>query len=151
MTEERGTYLPLTWNRDTGELGVHLPEEQKDKTWEDFFESGAAEELAREAWDEMDKQPPKLAHPTYLVETLITYRMRYVVSCKSEEHAMDTVAMEEAPEFSQLCLGEQVIGARRIEHDELLTMCDAENDYAKTWTTEHKYKTFVHEVDYSKE
>jgi hypothetical protein len=29
-------------------------------------------------------------------------------------------------------------------------MCDAENDYAKSWTTEHKYKTFVHEVDYSK-
>ena len=137
---ERGTYLPLTWNRDTGELGVHLPEEEAINA---LLEQAAMDTL-------QDIYPPKLAHPTYLVETLITYRMRYVVSCKSEEHAEDTVTMEEAPEFSQKCLGETIIGSRRVEHDEILAMCDADNDYCKSWTTEHKYKTFVHEVDYSK-
>jgi hypothetical protein len=149
MSEDRGTYLPLTWNRDTGELGVHLPEE-KAKTWEDFFESGAAEELAREVWDEADKQPPKLAHPTYLVETTVTYRMRYVVACKNEEHAMDTVVMEEAKEFSQEYLGEQIISARPIKHDEIIALCDKDNDYCKDWDIETKYRNFVTEVDYSK-
>lgn len=132
MTTERGTYLPLTWNRDTGELGVHLPQDNKT--------SG----------DMLDKQPPKLAYPSYLVETTVTYRMRYVVSCQSEEHAMDTVVMEEAKEFSQHYLGEQIISARPINHDEIIAMCDEDNDYCKSWDAELKYKNFVTVVDYDK-
>lgn len=127
---DRGTYLPLTWNRDTGELGVHLPEEEQ-------HQAPVAEH-------------PVLEHPTYLVEALVTYRMRYVVSCKSAEHAMDTVVMEQAKEFSQECLGEQIISAREIMHDEIIKLCDEDNDYCSTWDVDTKYRNFVSIVDYEK-
>lgn len=140
MTTERGTYLPLTWNRDTGELGVHLPESE---SVDAFVEQAAMDVL-------QDIQPPKLAYPTYLVETTVTYRMRYVVSCVNEEHAMDTVVMEEAKEFSQEYLGEQIISARPIKHDEIIALCDKDNDYCKSWDVATKYRNFVTEVDYSK-
>ena len=97
-----------------------------------------------------DKQPPKLAYPMFIVEAVSTFRMRYVVSCENAEHAMDTVTMNEAAEFSQQHLGEQIISARRIEHDEFIELCDADNDYLKDWDVETKYKNFVHEVDYNK-
>ena len=144
---ERGTYLPLTWNRDTGELGVHLPEEA---AVDAFCEAAAAESWPFPKGEDTDVQPPKLAHPMYIVETVSTFRMRYVVSCKSAEHAMDTVTMNEAPEMSQLHIGEQIISAREIDHHEFLKIHDADNDYLQSWDVATKYKNFVHEVDYSK-
>jgi hypothetical protein len=143
--DERGTYLPLTWNRETGELGVHLPEQ------EDFDGHAGMGSTLDDYPELMDKQPPKLAHPMYMVEAICTYRMRYVVSCKNAEHAMDTVTMEEAKEFSQLHLGEQIIGAREIGHDEMIDICDADNDYGSSWPVELKYKNFVTVVDYNKD
>ena len=131
---ERGTYLPLTWNRDTGELGVHLPEEQATENW---------------PFPKSEDVTPKLAHPLYIVETVSTFRMRYVVSCKSAEHAMDTVVMNEAPEMSQLHIGEQIISAREISPAEFLEIHDADNDYLASWDVDTKYKNFVHEVDYA--
>ena len=80
----------------------------------------------------------------------MTYRMRYVVACKNAEHAMDTVTMEEAKEFSQQCLGEQIISARAIKHDEIIALCDEDNDYCKSWDVATKYRNFVTEVDYNK-
>lgn len=100
---------------------------------------------------EPESETPKLAHPMYIVETVSTFRMRYVVSCLSAEHAMDTVTMNEAPEMSQLHLGEQIISARKISHDEFIRIHDEDNDYLQSWDIATKYKNFVHEVDYSKE
>lgn len=60
--------------------------------------------------------------PLFVVETIQTFRHRYVVECKSLEHAYDTVSMEEAPEFSQMHLGEQIITGREITRDEFLHM-----------------------------
>jgi hypothetical protein len=133
---ERGTYLPLTWNRDTGELGVHLPEELPVELCETT---------------ESEDQTPKLAHPLYIVETVSTFRMRYVVSCKSAEHAQDTVTMNEASEMSQQHLGEQIVSTREISQAEFLKIHDADNDYLQSWDTATKYKNSVHVVDYSKE
>ena len=56
--------------------------------------------------------------PLYVVETISTFRNRYVIDCKSLEHAYDTVAMEEADEFSQMYLGEQVVTGREITREE---------------------------------
>ena len=124
---DRGIYLPLTWNPDTNQLGVIMPETEM-----------------------TDKQAPKLAHPTFLVECVSTFRMRYVVSCKSAEHAMDTITMNEAAEFSQEHLGEQIVSARQVEHAEIIALCDQDNDYCAEWDDATKYKNFVHVVDYSK-
>lgn len=56
--------------------------------------------------------------PLFVVETIQTFRHRYVVECKSLDHAYDTVSMEEAQEFSQMHLGEQIVTGREITRDE---------------------------------
>lgn len=67
--------------------------------------------------------------PLYVVDTLVTYRMRYVVEAKELEHAYDEVVMNQsgAPEdffeeVSQRHLGETIIDGREISKDEFDTM-----------------------------
>jgi hypothetical protein len=79
-----------------------------------------------------------------LVECVSTFRTRYMVEVPkgSSEWAMDTVVMEEAKEFSQEHLGEQIVSHRVVSKKEALTMCDQDNDYTKDWDKEQKMKTF---------
>lgn len=66
----------------------------------------------------------------YLVETIVTYRMRYVIEAKELSHAFDEVTMIDSGntddcfnEFSQKCIGESIIDGRKItkkEFDQLL-------------------------------
>lgn len=63
--------------------------------------------------------------PLYVVETIQTFRHRYVIDCKSLEHAYDTVSMEEADEFSQMSLGEQIVTGREITRQEFHNMNNA--------------------------
>ncbi len=89
--------------------------------------------------------------PKYFVTTISQFRMNYVVDCKSEEHALDTVVMEEVEhEFSQLHLGETIVSSREISDKEYLELFDKENEYMKTWTEEEKFQ-FVHKVQYPEE
>ena len=85
--------------------------------------------------------------PKYLVETISMFRIRYVVDCKSAEHAKDTVTMNEVEEFSQLHIDEMITSARVIDDAEYLRTFDEDNDYLKEWSEEQKFK-YVHEVDY---
>lgn len=52
--------------------------------------------------------------PLFVVETIQTFRHKYVIECNEAEHAADTVVMNEADEFSQMFLGEQIITTREI-------------------------------------
>ena len=60
--------------------------------------------------------------PLFVVETISTFRHKYVIDCESLEHAFDTVTMEEAAEFSQMHLGEQIITGREITQKEFKNM-----------------------------
>ncbi len=75
-----------------------------------------------------------------LVETVSMFRMRYMVEAPDAhpEYAMDTVTMNEAKEFSQEHLGETIISHRVVSEEEALQICDQDNDYLKSWTTEQK-------------
>ena len=84
-----------------------------------------------------------------LVETLISYRMRYMVEAPADhpEYALDTVTCEEAKEFSQECIGEQILSHRVVTEEEALALCDVDNNYVtgiygKPWTTEQKKNSF---------
>lgn len=91
------------------------------------------------------------AEPTQLilVEAIQQYRMRYVVEVPvgKREWAEDTVAMDEALEFSQLSLGETIISSRVITKLEALMLCDEDNGYCHSWSDEKKYATFITKVD----
>lgn len=57
-----------------------------------------------------------------MVECIQTFRTRYVVEAPKDhpEYALDTVAMQEAPEFSQEYLGETIVSHRIVSEQEAL-------------------------------
>lgn len=81
-----------------------------------------------------------------LVETVDSFRMRYVVALPrgaNKDWALDTVVMDEAKEFSQQYIGEQIISHRGISKEELLSLIEEDNDYAASWPEEKKIEVFV--------
>ena len=95
-----------------------------------------------------------------LVDAISQFRMRYVIEvpdndgeypCTAESWAMDTVTMQEAKEFSQEWLGETIVSAHEIANEKIITLCDVDNDYCKSWDTEQKMKVFVTEIGYKNE
>lgn len=83
-----------------------------------------------------------------LVECISMFRERYVVEVPKDhtEWALDTVVMQEAKEFSQEHIGENIISHRVMSKKEVLALCDIDNDYAKRWSDEYKFETFVTKV-----
>jgi hypothetical protein len=79
-----------------------------------------------------------------LVETVSMFRERYMVEAPATnpEYALDDVTCEDAKEFSQLHLGETIVSHRVVTEAEALALCDVDNDYGRTWSDEHKIKTF---------
>lgn len=79
-----------------------------------------------------------------LVETVSVFRMRYLVEVPSGEidYALDTVVMNEAKEFSQKFIDENIVSHRVVSKKEALSLCDVDNSYVKNWSADHKIKTF---------
>jgi len=88
--------------------------------------------------------------PKYLVEAVSMFRMRYVVDCKNPTDAKDTVSMNEANEFSQAHIDENIISCREISDDEISTMFFDDNPHLRSWVP-GKALEFVHKVDYGTE
>ena len=79
-----------------------------------------------------------------LVECVSTFRMRYMVEVPKgkAEWALDTVTMNEAKEFSQVHIGEQIVSHRVVSKEEALALSDTDNAYGSTWPEELKVKNF---------
>ena len=80
-----------------------------------------------------------------IVECVSTFRMRYVVEVPAgkTEWALDTVTMNEAEEFSQVHIGEQIMSHRVVTKEEVIALSDIDNEYTKSWTDEKKIEVFV--------
>jgi len=93
--------------------------------------------------------------PLFVVETISTFRHKYVIECEQLEHAFDTVTMEEAAEFSQMHLGEQIVTGREISRKEFNSMNKALEAYGDG--TKYRPETgspwmnekMIHKVDYA--
>lgn len=79
-----------------------------------------------------------------LVECVSTFRQRYMVEVPKDKAvwALDTVTMNEAKEFSQEHLGEQIVSHRVVTKEEALKLCDTDNSYCSSWDDETKLKNF---------
>jgi hypothetical protein len=86
-----------------------------------------------------------------LVECVSTFRERYMVEVPvgidkygkdKVEWALDTVTMQEAKEFSQEHIGEQIVSHRVVTKKEALALCDKDNEYGSSWDEETKIKNF---------
>lgn len=86
----------------------------------------------------------KMEKELVLVECVSTFRMRYVVEVPAgkKEWAMDTVVMQEAEEFSQEHIGEQIVSHRVIDENEYMRLFAEDNAYLKSWDDEQK-KGFI--------
>ena len=88
-----------------------------------------------------------------LVEAVHTFRMRYMVEVPSEhpEYALDTVTMDEAKEFSQEFIGQQIMSHRVISEEDALKLCDVDNYYCAKWDNQKKIETFFTEEGFKRE
>lgn len=86
-----------------------------------------------------------------LVDCVSTFRNRYMVEVPvgvdnygkdKTLWALDAVTMQEAKEFSQEYLGEQIVSHRVVTYDEALALSDKDNDYTVSWDNYTKVKTF---------
>ena len=94
----------------------------------------------------------------FIVDTISTFRHRYVVEAMSLEHAMDEVTMIDSGNtkdcfepFSQTHLGEQIIDGRKISEDKFLKMNEAlrnpfdKREIGNPWMGEK----MIRRIDYS--
>jgi hypothetical protein len=86
-----------------------------------------------------------------LVDCISTFRTRYMVEVPvgidgygndKTDWALDTVTCNDAKEFSQQHLGEQIVSHRAVTKEEALLLCDKDNSYAAEWGEESKVKNF---------
>jgi hypothetical protein len=101
------------------------------------------------SWSMSKKPTTKIV----LVDTLVSYRMRYAVELAEdspESWALDTVTMEQAAEFSQECLGEQIVSHRVITEAEFLQQFDKDNSYLAGWTAEKKFDSALTRLEITK-
>lgn len=95
--------------------------------------------------------------PLFVVETIQTFRHKYVIECKELEHAFDTVVCNEASEFSQMYLGEQIITGREITKKAYDSMINSLKDEGYGDGTRHQPESgspwlgdeLIHRVDYN--
>ena len=98
------------------------------------------------SWTMTKKEPTKIV----MVDTVLTYRMRYAVEIPAAapvEQALRKVCESSAAEFSQEYLGEQISSYRRVSKEEFLEQFDADNDYLAAWTNEQKFNAGLTKLD----
>lgn len=141
MTEKR--YTVTLEEDENGELILPLPDElMKEVNWNTgdtlkFSDNGDGTFSMTKV-----EQDTKLV----MVEAISSFRMRYVIEVpkdKPTEWALDTVSMEEAMEFSQVHVGENILSHRVITKEEFLRMFDEDNGYLKTWDDDKKLNQFT--------
>ena len=79
-----------------------------------------------------------------LVECVSTFHRRYMVETPKDKDlwALDTVTMNQAKEFSQKHIGEQIITHRVVSEKTALELCDQDNLYAQAWSRPKKLEVF---------
>lgn len=75
----------------------------------------------------------------YLVETISMFRIRYVVEAAEVDHAADTVVMEEAEEFGQHHVAENIINVREVTDDEIPKLFFEDHPYLESWGPEKAF------------
>lgn len=133
--------LPVNFDEQTEDYFIQLPEDLLEETgWK------TGDTLK---WEEKDDgtitlSKKETAKSWVLVETVSTFRMRYMVEVPEgkADWALDTVVMEEAKEFSQDHIGENILSHRVVSEEEAIALCDQDNKYCVDWSKEKKMGAF---------
>jgi len=133
--------VKLEEDLETGDLILPLPEKLLEETgWKtgdtlDWKDNG-------DGTFSMTKKEPTTEW--VLVETVSQFRERYMVEVPKgkELWALDTVTLNEAKEFSQEHLGETIVSHRVVSLEEALVLCDKDNSYCSSWSSDKKIDAF---------
>jgi hypothetical protein len=101
------------------------------------------------------KEKPK--KNLYVVDTIVTFRHKYVIEATDLEHAYDEVTMKDSgnindyfTEVTQRCLGETIADGRKISKKEfkklLKAMKEDKNEMSSYWMG----SDLIRKIDYSK-
>ena len=144
--------LPVQYNKETDEYFIEFTDEMMEASgfkpgdtlnWEDNKDGSYT----------MTKKKEETQF--VLVEAISQFRQRYVVEVPvgkymqndeardKSEWALDTVAMEEAKEFTQMHLGETIVSHRVVTEDEIMDIFRADESYFEGWTKEQVFHTHV--------
>lgn len=84
-----------------------------------------------------------------MVECVSMFRMRYMVEAPADhpEYALDTVVCNDAKEFSQQYVDENIISHRVMSLQEAMQFCDIDNDYCSDWNEDQKINAFFTRED----
>jgi hypothetical protein len=139
------TYTAVVQENQDGELFIELSDEVMEKAGFKIGDDVRWVDNGDGSWSIVKQEKPKVKTEYVLVEAVSTFRMRYVVEVPvgKSEWALDTVTMEEAKEFSQQHLGETIVSHRVINRDEVVRLCDEDNDYMRNKSDDDKFKIFV--------
>ncbi len=94
----------------------------------------------------------------YVVDTIVTFRHRYVVEAKELEHAYDEVVMRDSgsdtdnfDEVTQRCLGESIIDGREITKKEfkkmLKTLKEDDQELSSHWMSDKLIRRINYNTD----
>jgi len=131
--------VPVQYNKDTDEYFIEFSDNMlKQVGW------AAGDTLNWKDNEDGSFTLQKKDTEWVFVECVSIFRQRYMVEVPAgkTDWALDTVAMEEAKEFSQKWLGETIISHRVISKEDAIKMCDKDNEYVKGWDEEHKVRNF---------
>lgn len=133
------TYTVNVQENEQGELFIELPDE--------IIETMNCKEGDVIEWlDNKDGSYTLVKKETewVMVEAVGQFRMRYMVEVPEgkAEWALDTVACNEAKEFSQEHLGEVIVSHRVVSEEEALSVCRKDNAYVSSWTDDKLKEVF---------
>jgi hypothetical protein len=138
--------LPVEFDSRTGDHYIELNDEILAQSGFSVGDTIEWQDNGDGSWTLVKKEQEM---KTYIVETVSMFRHRYAVRAQSLEHAYDTVVCNEAEEFSQQHIDENIVSGREISEEEYLELFDQDNDYLKSVDTDKKLK-YIHTVDYSR-
>jgi hypothetical protein len=138
--------LPVQIDADSGDHYIELNEEILAQSGFNVGDTIEWQDNGDGSWT-LVKKDQELK--TYLVETVSMFRHRYAVQARSLEHAYDTVVCNEAEEFSQHHIDENIVSGREITKAEYLKLFNEDNDYLKNHVDEFKLK-YIHTVNYDR-
>jgi hypothetical protein len=95
-----------------------------------------------------------MAKKLFTVDTIITFRHKYVIEADSLEHAYDEVVMEGSKnnplqEVTQRCLGEQIIDGGEITRRDFATMLTKLQEDEAEMCSYWMGPRLIHTIDYT--
>ena len=134
---------------ENGEAIIPLPQELLDEVGWKEGDNIKWEDSGDGSWVLSKVEPVKSPRQLVLVETVQTFRHRYIVEVPHGKRswALDSVTCEEVNEFSQKHLDETIFSCRYITAEEMMQMHLDDNEYLRSWDEKMVMENMVTRLD----